>query len=292
MSSFWNFAFGVILIILWIIAGVYVTQASIKLTSYRNVDEHLYRAYWFTFWAAFTTWFLIGLFILLIILSVFGVVALFGSGVGEVAEGVELEQSELLQQQGLSDEGISWFTIGFLAFALILVSVTGVLAAIAATSMTESSNFDTTKEDLRTAYDDCVIAAITCLGAASILIIGTITYFVIGYIRENKIQATRKEELEEIQKLKQKGLREKLIEQQQFQQQITQTQEESILNNAINKFAQSSFKKEVPIALVSTPIINNSTPINNLPVLRNSTPINNSTNNKRTSRRLRRKSRI
>ena len=67
MSSFWNFAFGAILIIIWIISGGFVTQANVFLGPYKNKDQYLHSAYWYTFWAAFVTWTLIGIFILLII---------------------------------------------------------------------------------------------------------------------------------------------------------------------------------------------------------------------------------
>ena len=50
MSSFWNFLFGIILVILWIIAGVYITQASTILSSYSNRDSYLSQASSLTFW--------------------------------------------------------------------------------------------------------------------------------------------------------------------------------------------------------------------------------------------------
>jgi uncharacterized membrane protein len=217
MSSSWNFLFGILLVIIWVVAGGYVTQANVFLTSYKNQDPDFHRAYWFTFWAAFVTWFLIGLFILLVILSVLGVVALFGSGVGEVgvaaggaaegAEGLELaEGSEGIggfnmmgaqnyanspDGQNSINTGISWATIGFLVFALILVSITGVLAAIAASSMAESPIYDPSIANLKKSYTNCIIGASMCLGAVGLLIIGIIIYFVVGHQRQQKIDAEK-----------------------------------------------------------------------------------------------------
>lgn len=230
MSSFWNFAFGAILVIIWIIAGVFITRASILLTSFRDTDDNFHRAYWFTFWAAFTTWALIAIFIILVILSIVGVVALFGSGVGEaglLAEGAEGE-SALSQFQGvdgqLVTQGISWLTIAFLIFALILVSITGVLAAIAAYSLAASPKFDRSNENQNTAYIDCIIAASMCLGAGGLLIIGIIIYFIVGYRRQQE----RNKELEQIRLLRRRALQRRLSQQAQQQNLITLQQQAAL----------------------------------------------------------------
>lgn len=204
MSSFWNFVFGAILIIIWIVAGGFVTQANIFLGPFKTQDNDLQTAYTYTFWAAFVTWTLIGIFILLVILSIIGVVALFGSGAGEAeaAEGAEASEAKSAESsnQQLLNEGIPWLTLAFLVFALILISITGVLAAIAATSMTKSPNFNRTIANLNTAYNDCIIAAVSCLGAASLLIIGILTYFIVGIERQRRLEAQIKlEKTEEVE---------------------------------------------------------------------------------------------
>lgn len=265
MSSFWNFLFGSILIILWIIAGVFVTQANVYLTSYRNLDLQMHRAYWFTFWAAFVTWFLIGIFILLIILSIIGVAVLFGTGVGEAgvaaeggvvagegglaaAEGVEGEAAassrygqakdylKSPENQSTISQGVSWFTIGFLIFALILVTITGILSSIAASSMVASSNYDNTVEKLTTAYKDCIIASILCLGAGGLLIIGIITYFIVGYQRERKaeaqkavVQKEKRVELAELRQLQARSTQQRAMEQATFQQQVQQAAQQAAI---------------------------------------------------------------
>ena len=212
MSSFWNFLFGAVLILIWIIAGGFITQSNVFLHPYRNDDSDMHRAYWFTFWGAFVTWFLIGLFIILIILSVVGVIALFGTGAGEVgavaegAEGASLAAGEAEesyfsrymstpQGQKNTNTGVSWITIVFLFLALLLVGVTGILAAIAATSMIKSSKYNPSVSRLKTAYINCIIAASLCLGAGGLLIIGIIVYFIIGIERQRRYDA-RKELME------------------------------------------------------------------------------------------------
>lgn len=254
MSSFWNFAFGFILVILWIVSGVFITQASIYLTPYKDTDEYLHRAYWFTFWGAFVTWFLVALFIILVILSIVGLVALFGSGVGEAgvaAEGVEGEAS-LSQLQGYAQSpegqsaisgGISWLTLAFLIFALILVTITGVLAAIAASSMAESPHFDRSVAKLNTAYTDCIVAASVCLGAAGILLIGTIIYFIIGW----RAEQARKKEFEEIQELRRRTIRQRLLESAQ-QRQLAQFQQQELRQQLLQQTAINP----VPINVVDS----------------------------------------
>jgi hypothetical protein len=236
MSSFWNFIFGSILVIIWIIAGVYITQSNIYLEPYANTDGDLNRAYTFAYWAAFITWFLIALFIVLIILSVFGLIALFGSGVGEAgvaAEGVEGEtilsrsQNYATSSDGQSTirTGISWVTIGFLIFALILVGITGVLSVIVAVSITRSSNYKPSINKLKIAYDDSIIAASMCITAGALLVIGIVTYFAVGYTQQSKIDAIYKQEQSETAKIHQLKLQ--IIERKLEQLQQDSSQEES-----------------------------------------------------------------
>lgn len=249
MSSFWNFLFGAILVILWIISGGFITQANVFLDPYMNKDNNLHDAYWYTFWGAFVTWTLIGIFIIIIILSVIGVVALFGSGIGEVGvaaeEGAVVEEGALSragniyrspQGQNVISTGVSWFTIAFLIFALILVATTGILAALAASSISKSSNFKPDMSKFNTAYTDCIIAASLCLGAGGLLILGIIIYFIIGEERQRiinaqkkKIQEERTLELEQLNQLKIQARREKLAEQATFRQQLQQAQENALI---------------------------------------------------------------
>lgn len=256
MSSFWNFAFGALLVIIWIIAGGFITQSNVFLGPYKNTDNYLHDAYWYSFWAAFVTWTLIGIFIILVILSVIGVLALFGSGVGEAGaaaeggaaavEGTEVATAAELgtstktgksskAKKGVST-GISWITIGFLAFALILVAITGILSALTASSMVKSPNYDPTISKLKTAYTDAIVAASISLGAGGLLIIGIIVYFIVGEQRKKKIEAQKelaaKEralELHEIQQLKVQSIQEKAAEQAVHTQELQQAQQAALV---------------------------------------------------------------
>lgn len=271
MSSFWNFAFGALLVIIWIISGGFVTQANVFLSPYKNTDADIHRAYWFTFWAAFVTWFLVGIFIILVILSVIGVVALFGSGAGEagvaaegadgvtVAKGAELSRSARARNYAKSPEGqeniktgVSLATIAFLVLALILVGITGILSALAASSMVKSTNYNPSIEKLKRAYNNCIIAASMCLGAGGLLIIGIITYFIIGLQRQKKLDAEkeyaekrRQVELAEIQQLKQRAVLKKVEQQAEFKQELQQAERQALLNRVSQEAAEAS---NTPIA--------------------------------------------
>jgi hypothetical protein len=177
MSSAWNIVFGIILIIIWLIAGWFITQASIALTSYKGRDTYLKNAYWYSFSAAVITWSLVALFILLVILAIVGVVSLFSSGAGTALAGVSSTPTV----------GISWLTIIFLVFALILVGITGVLSALAAYNIAKSPNYLSTDTKLKGAYTNCIIAAALCIGAGVVLLIGAISAIIVGVNRQRQI---------------------------------------------------------------------------------------------------------
>ena len=257
MSSFFNFAFGAILVLIWIVAGGFITKTNVSLGPYKNTDDDLHNAYWYSFWAAFVTWTLIGIFIILVILSVIGVVALFGSGAGEAGvaaeggaaaaeggvaaeSGIAAEEEATLEEgkskKGAIATGVSWFTIAFLIFALILVGITGVLSALTASSMVKSPNYDPTNSKLKTAYTDAIISASMCLGAAGLLIIGIIVYFIIGERRKKKIEdekelaaKERALELQEIHELKAKSLQDKVSHQAELKQELQDAKEAALV---------------------------------------------------------------
>jgi hypothetical protein len=211
MSNFWIFVFTLVLLILWIVAGVYITRANLILQNYQKVDDNFLNAFNYSYWAAFVTWFLVALFVLLILLSFIGLGVLFSSGVGETgALATEWARygndPELV---GLLESKISWWAVGSLVVALILVGVTGVLSALAANWLVTSKNFDPNNANQYTAYVDCIIAASICLGAGGLLIIGLIIYLVVGFRNQAKLQeleakldAQRKKETEEVDKVK------------------------------------------------------------------------------------------
>jgi len=261
MSSVWNFLFASILIILWIISGAYVTQASIFLTDFSDTDDYLHRAYWLTFWAAFTTWGLIAIFIILVILSVIGLVALFGSGAGEaeVAASEAEEAYSISNYQNLAtssniNTGISWFTLGFFVLALILVTITGVLAAISASSINSSPNFYQETVRLVSAYHDCIIGASLCIGSASILLIGIVIYFIIGIRRTNE----HNKQLAEISGIRHHALQERLIQDiqaKQLEQRAIRANNQQALINQTQPGYQPEIIQQRPNTLQQRPNI-------------------------------------
>lgn len=183
----------VALLAIWIVCGYFITQASVDLTSYKSKDNDLDNAYWYTFWGAFVTWFLVGLAIIfiigLIVLAVF-----FAPEEAVAAEGgAELVEAEAQvntftnlfrgyakqQQQGWLHWLGGWFVTGTLIIATILVSLSGILAALAADSIHAST--EPKEGGLKQAYDDCILAAVLALTAVGVLVIAAIIYEVLDY---------------------------------------------------------------------------------------------------------------
>lgn len=200
MSSVWIFLLAVILLTIWIITGGYVTQANVYLTPYKK-DPDLSQAYGDTFWAAFITWLIVGIFVLLVILAIVGIVALFGTGVGEVgvaaeAGGVAEESSAVSEVQSKPGfnynqykpgaRTISWTSFIFLLGAIILVGVTGIYAAAAARHIAASSMYNPNNYKMKKAYDNCIKAAVLSLGSVGLLIIVTIGYFIYQYVQRRR----------------------------------------------------------------------------------------------------------
>lgn len=186
MSTFFTFAFSALLIIIWIIAGGFITQSSVLLHPTIDKDTFLHKAYWYSFWAAFVTWTLIAIFLILIVLAVLGVVGLFSTGVGEEATAADVLGSSKISSV---TNNISWLTVIFLIVALILVAVTGVLSALTADNIKKSPNYKPTDAKMKKAYTNAIIAASLCLGAGGLLIIGMIAYFVLTWQETKKEQA-------------------------------------------------------------------------------------------------------
>lgn len=214
MSSFWVFTLAIILIVAWIVAGGYLTQANVYLRPYKGLDNNFKTAYDWTLYAAIITWVIVGIIVLLVILSVVGVVALFGSGAGEVgvaaaetgevAEGAEAT-GEVAEEEAASnpeqekarevkdgnknpevEPKTSWISIAFFVFAFVLITISGILAAGAASNIIKSPNYDNTNSKMTKARSNCSIAAIICLGSAGVLIIGAIAYWIFEYTRKER----------------------------------------------------------------------------------------------------------
>jgi uncharacterized membrane protein len=186
----------VILIVTWITSGVFITTANIQLSDSKNKDPFLNRAYWMSFTAAFITWFLVAAVVLLIVLGIIGVVALFGSGVGEAGVAAEAESGGAFSSYFSGDAlgtDLSWVTILLFVLMMALVATTGILASIAANNIKESNNSDTTL--LLDAYNNCVISAIIGLGVFILFVIGFIVYIIYDIRRKRELEALQQQEI-------------------------------------------------------------------------------------------------
>ena len=254
MGSFVKFLFSGGLIIIWIIAGVFITSASVKIgrSKSKSTNKNLQHAYTLTTWASVLTWLILALAIILVILAMVGVVALFSTGVGEAgvaagaAEGVATRTAAKGAAKGAAKRGgkggkkgskiSNLITDGFLLVALFLSFLNGILAAIASTNLNAyfalSSSNKTT--ELKQASSDCITGAVLCLVSGSILIIGIITYYIIKYKRKNALIVNAKQIDAKTKNAEQLSEATQLKEMQQMQQndnnnQLSQLQDAQLL---------------------------------------------------------------
>lgn len=146
----WLIILGIILIIIWIVAAIYITNASVALQN--ATDKTLGQAYWYAVTASSVAWISIILFIIIFILA-------------------------LYYQVG------TWLILLLLLITLTLIIITGVLSILSAhtiaTSTTAAGN----------AYMDSIIAATLTVGASGTLILGTIVYLIISAQQKRRDQA-------------------------------------------------------------------------------------------------------
>lgn len=235
MGSIWNIVFAFGLLLIWMIAGVFITDASVKLGSYKDVDNYFNNAYWYAFWAAFITWFLVILvFIIIVTIIILGLLgfavltvgtggtadaAIVGgtaaavgtevavdAGIGAAAAvGTEVaigtlgatevattgtqtalnaaanlsDVTKVVKKRGTISKTIYIGTLVFLGIALALTITTGVLSALTARSMIESPNFIPSDPDLNSAYINSIVSACLNLGAAGLIVVGFIAYYIL-----------------------------------------------------------------------------------------------------------------
>lgn len=198
--NFWIAFAGIILLGIWITAGGFVTQASTLFHADRNVNEFSHRAYWYTFWAAFVTWTLVGIALIVGFLSLFGIFEIFS--ISTVVSSINPTKAR----------GVGAGTVLFLLLCMALVFTTGVLSALAADNINKSNLLNENNEKLNKGYFDCIVAAVTSLSAGGLLVIIFIAVIIVGEIRKHKEQKLideRKKKRETNEKLKIKNERER-----------------------------------------------------------------------------------
>ena len=173
-----------VLIVIWIIAGVYISMTSAKLGPYsingslsKEGDSFIQKAYTYATWAAAITWIILILIIIGLILSVIGVVALFSSGVGEAAEAYSAAGGDPYSAAvGAAGLGLSWLAIFFMVLLIGLLITTGILSSLTLTNIAQSKLYQKNAA-VTAAYHDSLITMVLTFGSLFLLIIGFLLYY-------------------------------------------------------------------------------------------------------------------
>lgn len=180
MANLWNSFIIVILLIIYFITWILSIIAASDLHGYRKLDNYLMAAWEYNTSNAIIVGLLIFIFLVILVLGIIAGVALFSTGVGEVAVAADagvvavagtaeaaeaavgtveasseiLDIGEDLYETGKKGskiarhgkkkkEKLGWWTLPFLFITMGMVIITGVLAATAAFDIAKSSNFKT-----------------------------------------------------------------------------------------------------------------------------------------------------
>lgn len=154
-----------VLLAVWLYAGVMITRASLNLRKVRSTDEYLAAAYKKTFWGAFAIWTLVAL-------CIAGFLLLFVTGVGEIGLAV-------------SFAGAGFLVTDLLVLALLLTS--GGLAIYAALQTQKSGARD--ELVVKAAYQQLKAAAIACVSAAALVVLGVLIIFFYTHSKQRKTSA-------------------------------------------------------------------------------------------------------
>lgn len=165
MSKFLNIFLSIILIVIWIISGGFITQANVFIQYHRD-DDYLKKAYLYSFSASFITWFIVGVFVLIIVLACFGVIEVIGSA------------SSFASKSGIAVKV-------FLICSFILTFVTGILSVLTAIylQISNEKNKSFSIKRLHQAYIDSIISSCMCLVSTILLII---SFFLFEYLKHRK----------------------------------------------------------------------------------------------------------
>ena len=187
---------SIAIVIIWIIAGVFITQANVKLPA-KTDDDTLHSAYKLSFWAAFTTWTLVGIGLILIILGALLGTVLFSFGIGEVdvaemaAAGAVIDKTK--------EPHTSSIAIILLFLSATVATITGVMSAITAYYINDylsnggQANGGATVDDLEKARKDAVIASILTISSVAVLVISVIVLLTYQHKQKIKFQQMQKQ---------------------------------------------------------------------------------------------------
>lgn len=161
----WSIIANIVLIIIYITAGIYISSASSLLGNLKDIDVFFASAYKYATIAAAVTW-------ILLILTIIGLIAFiyfFIETGGEIAVAAGQVAS------------VSGWSLLFLIIILFLIFVIGGLSAKAANDIASSPKYNSNIPDMASAYHYSIISAVLALGAGSFvllwLIVDLIYYF-------------------------------------------------------------------------------------------------------------------
>lgn len=207
-----NFIFFGILLLVWAVAGGFITQATVFLQNYKN-SPYTSTAYKYGVIVTCITWILIG---------ITAIVICIGIGTGTIAA------AGAAAEEAIATGSISYVAIFALVIAIILNMITGVLSVYMALNIAKSPKYSSSNHTLSTAYEYSIIGACMCLISVGILIIGMIIYLTTKHQQKMKYQAREKELTEKHNQLIQ-AKETQLVKAKQTRQQIAQAQQEAQL---------------------------------------------------------------
>jgi len=195
------------MLLIWIVSGGFLTQASTFLHGSRD-DRNISKAYWLTFAAAFMTWFLIGMTIIVVILIIAGVVGLTaGTGGADLAVGAEEAATMPI------GPAMSWGTILLCVAAAILIATSGSLGAAAAYYIRKSGKYKETPtvQHIHKAYKWCIIAACMCLVGFFLVVSGFMLLWWHNNKKKKEKEQAKEKAKEEIEEKKEEKKEEMML---------------------------------------------------------------------------------
>lgn len=162
----WSIFANIVLIIIYITAGIYISSASSILKSLNDTGDPFFQsAYKYATIAAVVTW-------ILLILAIIGLIAFIYFYIDTGGE-IAVVAGEIAS--------VSGWSLLFLIIILLLIFIIGGLSAKAANDVSSSSKYNPNIPEMASAYHNSIIAAVLALGAGSFvllwLIVDLIYYF-------------------------------------------------------------------------------------------------------------------
>jgi len=168
--------FAIGLLIAFVVAGYFVWRARVNLRRVRQKDDSLKEASHqlsVAFWVA-----VISELVFIFIITVF------------------ILLSEFLVEFLL----IGWVRVTLALFVLLIIGsltlTVGIFSAIAASNIRSSSSYDPTDDNISSAYQDSIIAAVISLLAVGLLLILVVVYLITSSVKARKKKAKQKAYIE------------------------------------------------------------------------------------------------